>query len=101
MARSQRGTRGLALVAALALAPASLLASGCGSSEEAPDTALENAATPPSGTLIETKASLKGGAKFSSLATADNRARGTGEALIVGVIAISKGSPEFRLLLDG
>jgi hypothetical protein len=77
-----------------------LLASGCGGTSEAKPI-VEVGPTPPSGTLIETSTKLNSGGGFSNIASAENRTKGTGEALIVGVVAIDRGSPEFQLKVDG
>lgn len=100
MARFERGSRSVVGAAALSLAATALFASGCGGSDE-PDAALENSPAPPTGTLIETKATIRGGEPYTNLASAQNRQRGTGEALIVAVVAVEKGSPQLRLTVDG
>ncbi len=100
MARRSRGTRFAALAVTATLASGTALGSGCGESDP-PDPVLERGPAPPAGGLIATDATLRGGADFTTLATATNRSQGTGQALIVGLAVIERGVPELRILIEG
>ncbi len=98
---SWRGRRRSAVAASLVLGTSLAFAAGCGGSDpDPPDPILERGPAPPGGSIVSSPSTLRAREGFKSLGGLEINSKAAGEALVVGMAVLDKGSPVMRLVVN-